>query len=167
MYRVGIGYDVHALAEDRKLVLGGVVIPYERGLDGHSDADVLIHAVIDAILGAACQGDIGRWFPDSSEEYKNISSMELLRQVIERLVDIEIVNIDAVIVAQKPKLASHIDEMQENIIRLTGCEYVNIKATTTERLGFEGREEGISAQAACMMKVKKVHKPKKMGDIPR
>ena len=153
--RVGIGYDVHALAPGRDLYLGGVKIDYEMGLLGHSDADVLVHAVMDAILGAAGEGDIGRHFPDTDDTYKGISSMILLQRVNEIILDkgYKVNNIDAVIVAQKPKLAPFINEMQENIAKVlkTDVSCVNVKATTTEKLGFEGRQEGISAQAVCTL----------------
>ncbi len=151
--RVGIGYDVHRLVEDRKLIIGGVEIDYKLGLLGHSDADVLIHAVMDSILGALALGDIGKHFPDSDKVYKDISSMKLLERINELLAEREyrINNIDCVIIAQKPKLVPYIEDMRENIGRVlnTSKDSINIKATTTEKLGFEGREEGIAAQAVC------------------
>ncbi len=150
-YLVGIGYDVHALCEGRPLIIGGVNIPYERGLKGHSDADVLLHAIMDALLGAAGLGDIGRHFPDTDEKYKGIDSMLLFKHVISLLKEqgFEVNNISAIVVAQKPKLKPYIEEMNKNIAENAGIELskVNVAATTTEKLGFEGREEGISAQA--------------------
>ncbi len=153
--RVGMGYDVHKLAEGRKLILGGVDIPYSRGLLGHSDADVLIHAVMDALLGAAALGDIGRHFPDTDERYRGISSIELLKEV-GRLLDNEqyvISNIDSTIIAQKPKMLPHIGKMRENIASALkiNVQQVNVKATTEEGLGFTGSGEGISAQAVCCL----------------
>lgn len=151
--RVGVGYDVHRLTEGRDLILGGVKIPYEKGLLGHSDADVLVHAVMDALLGAAALGDIGKHFPDTDARYEGISSMELLRQV-GRLLDEQVYvieNIDATIIAQRPKMAPYIRDMRENIARALEIEpeQVNVKATTEEGLGFTGSGEGISAQAVC------------------
>ena len=155
-YRVGQGYDVHRLTENRKLVLGGVEIPHRLGLLGHSDADVLLHAIMDALLGAAALGDIGRHFPDFSDEYKDISSLVLLDRVRALLSDTgsEIVNVDATLVLQKPRVAPYIEEMRDNIARtlLIEKDRVNVKATTEEHLGFTGREEGISAQAVAMIK---------------
>ena len=154
--RAGIGYDVHRLVEGRDLILGGVKIPYEKGLLGHSDADVLLHAVMDALFGAAALGDIGVHFPDTQEEYRGISSLELLRRVGEllekKLYLIE--NIDATIIAQQPKMAPHIPRMKKNVADILCLreEQVNIKATTEERLGFTGRGEGISAQAICSLR---------------
>lgn len=154
--RAGIGYDVHRLVEGRDLILGGVKIPYEKGLLGHSDADVLLHAVMDALLGAAALGDIGVHFPDTQEEYRGISSLELLRRVGEllekKLYLIE--NIDATIIAQQPKMAPHIPRMKKNVADILCLreEQINIKATTEERLGFTGRGEGISAQAICSLR---------------
>lgn len=153
--RVGIGYDVHRLTPGRKLILGGVEIPHTMGLDGHSDADVLVHAVMDALLGAAALGDIGKHFPDTDPAYRGISSLKLLAHVSE-LVGQQgyvIENIDATIIAQKPKLRPYIDEMEHNIaevLQIAGHQ-INIKATTEERLGFTGREEGISSQAVCSL----------------
>lgn len=154
--RAGIGYDVHRLAPDRDLILGGVKIPYEKGLLGHSDADVLLHAIMDALLGAAALGDIGVHFPDNREEYRGISSLKLLAHVgkmlEERLYIIE--NIDATIIAQQPKMAPYIPQMKENIAATLFLDpgQVNVKATTEERLGFTGRGEGISAQAICSIR---------------
>ena len=151
--RVGLGYDVHKLVEGRDLILGGVTIPYEKGLLGHSDADVLVHAIMDALLGAAALGDIGTHFPDTDERYKGISSMKLLEHV-GALLDSHlyvIENIDATIVAQKPKMKPYIPEMREGIAKVLRIELdqVNIKATTEEGLGFTGSLEGISSQAIC------------------
>jgi len=153
--RIGQGFDVHALAPGRKLIIGGVDIPNEKGLDGHSDADVLLHAVCDALLGAAALGDIGRHFPDSDSRYKNADSRLLLREV-SRLVQeagYRIVNIDATIIAQAPKMAPHIPFMVNNIAADLGLSrgQVNVKATTTEGLGFAGRAEGIAAEAIVML----------------
>lgn len=151
--RVGMGYDVHKLVEGRNLILGGVKIPYEKGLLGHSDADVLLHAIMDALLGAAALGDIGRHFPDTEEAYKGISSMKLLEHVRtlldEKLYVIE--NIDATIIAQRPKMLPHIPAMRQNIAEALQIEVdqVNVKATTEEGLGFTGSGEGISSQAIC------------------
>ena len=154
--RIGQGYDVHAFADNRKLILGGVEVPYEKGLAGHSDADVLIHACCDAILGAAALGDIGKHFPDTSADFKNIDSRILLRHVAGLIKDKElsIGNIDATIIAQAPKLAPFIEEMRKNLTVDLGIELeqVNIKATTTEKLGFEGRKEGIAAQAIVLLR---------------
>lgn len=153
--RVGMGYDVHRLTENRELILGGVKIPYEKGLLGHSDADVLIHAIMDALLGAAALGDIGKHFPDTDPEYKGISSIKLLEHV-GRLIEEQLYvigNIDATIIAQSPKMAPYIEQMRENVARALHLEIgqVNIKATTEEGLGFTGSGEGISSQAvACL-----------------
>ena len=153
--RIGNGYDVHKLTEGRKLILGGVEIPYEKGLLGHSDADVLVHAIMDAILGALAKGDIGKLFPDSSAEFKDISSIFLLKKVNEVLKkeNYAIINIDSIIVAQAPKLAPYINIMRENIAKAleTDVENISVKATTTEKLGFEGRGEGISSYAVCLI----------------
>ena len=155
MMRVGMGYDVHRLTEGRDLILGGVNIPWEKGLLGHSDADVLIHAVMDALLGAAGLGDIGKHFPDTDPAYKGISSILLLEHVTELLKKhhYEIGNIDATIIAQKPKMAPHIPQMRENMARAMGIDQskLNIKATTEEGLGFTGRGEGIASQAICLL----------------
>ncbi|MEE1249196.1 MAG: 2-C-methyl-D-erythritol 2,4-cyclodiphosphate synthase [Lachnospiraceae bacterium] len=153
--RVGMGYDVHKLVENRDLIIGGVKIPHTYGLLGHSDADVLLHAIMDALLGAAALGDIGKHFPDTDETYKGISSMKLLEEV-RKLIEKEcyvIENIDATIIAQKPKMRPFINEMEENIARVLGISknQVNVKATTEEGLGFTGKEEGISAQAICAL----------------
>ncbi len=153
--RIGMGYDVHKLTQGRKLIMGGVEIPYEKGLLGHSDADVLLHAIMDALLGAAALGDIGKHFPDTDPAYKGISSVKLLEHVgallEENLFLIE--NIDATIIAQAPKMRPHIDAMRENIAQALGitAEQVNVKATTEEGLGFTGTGEGISAQAVCLL----------------
>lgn len=153
--RVGIGYDVHKLIENRKLILGGVEIPHTMGLLGHSDADVLVHAIMDALLGAASLGDIGQHFPDTDPAYEGISSMKLLADVGELLGKrgYVIENIDAVIVAQRPKLRPYIAQMEQNIAQVLAIaeDQINVKATTEERLGFTGREEGISAQAVCSL----------------
>lgn len=153
--RVGIGYDVHRLVEDRKLILGGVDIPHEKGLLGHSDADVLVHAIMDALLGAAAMGDIGRHFPDNDNSFKDINSLVLLKNVYELLLkeDYIISNIDATLVCQRPKLAPYIEEMRKNIANVLSLDVnqVNIKATTTETLGFEGRKEGVSSHAVCLI----------------
>ena len=153
--RVGMGYDVHRLVEDRKLIIGGVEIPYEKGLLGHSDADVLLHAIMDALLGAAALGDIGKHFPDNDDRYKGISSLELLRQVGKLLDEKNYVieNIDATIIAQKPKMAPHIAQMRKNMAEAMQIpeDCLNIKATTEEGLGFTGRGEGIAAQAICLL----------------
>ncbi len=155
MMRVGSGYDVHAFAEGRKLILGGVEISHEKGLAGHSDADVLIHAIMDALLGAAALGDIGKHFPDTDQAYKDIDSRKLLARVGELLAQhgYRIGNIDAVVIAQAPKLSPHISAMRQNIARSLGIseEGVSVKATTTEGLGFEGRKEGIAAQASVLI----------------
>lgn len=151
--RVGLGYDVHKLVEGRDLILGGVHIPYEKGLLGHSDADVLVHAIMDALLGAAALGDIGKHFPDTDERYKGIDSMKLLEHVGKLLDDnlYVVENIDATIIAQRPKMVPHIQKMRENIAEVLGIEVdqVNVKATTEEGLGFTGTGEGISSQAIC------------------
>jgi len=153
--RVGIGYDAHRLVEGRKLILGGVDIPHEKGLLGHSDADVLLHAVADALLGGAGLGDIGLHFPDSDPAYKGISSRRLLRAVMEKLGEIGLAvnNVDAVIVAERPKLAPHIPAMKINLAEDLGvaAEMVNVKATTTEGLGPFGRGEGIASHAVCTL----------------
>lgn len=153
--RIGFGYDVHQLVEERKMILGGVDIPFEKGLLGHSDADVLVHAIMDSILGALALGDIGKHFPDTDNKYKDISSVYLLSQVRELMykMDYNIGNIDATIAAQRPKLAPYIDDMRKIIADTlnTSIDNINIKATTTERLGFVGREEGISSYSNCLL----------------
>ena len=153
--RVGLGYDVHRLTEDRKLILGGVEIPYEKGLLGHSDADVLVHAIMDAMVGAAALGDIGKHFPDTDPAYKGISSIELLKHVGKLLEDkgYKIGNIDSTIIAQKPKMAPHIMHMRENIADALNIDIdqINVKATTEEGMGFTGTGEGISSQAICLL----------------
>lgn len=153
--RIGMGYDVHKLVDGRKLILGGVDIPYELGLLGHSDADVLLHAIMDSLLGAAALGDIGKHFPDTDEKYKGISSIKLLEHV-GKLINEEgyiIENIDATIIAQRPKMAPHISQMVENIATALGIEanQVNVKATTEEGLGFTGKGEGISSQSIALL----------------
>jgi 2-C-methyl-D-erythritol 2,4-cyclodiphosphate synthase len=154
--RIGFGYDVHQLVENRRLVLGGVNVPYKKGLLGHSDADVLIHAIMDSILGALALGDIGKHFPDTDMEYKDINSMELLARVYNIMKEngYEIGNIDSTIAAQAPKLAPYIMDMRKNISEVlnTPIDNISVKATTTEKLGFEGREEGISATSVCLLK---------------
>ena len=153
--RIGMGYDVHRLVEERELVIGGVKIPYEKGLLGHSDADVLLHAIMDALLGAATLGDIGKHFPDTDSKYRGISSLELLRQVGDMLSKkgFLIENIDSTIIAQAPKMRPFIDTMRENIASVLelDVDHVSVKATTEEGLGFTGIGEGISAQAVCML----------------
>lgn len=155
--RVGLGYDVHKLTENRKLIIGGVDIPYEKGLLGHSDADVLIHAIIDALLGASKLGDIGVLFPDTDPKYKGISSITLLKYVKEEMdnKNIKIINIDSIIVAQKPKMRPYIAEMEENIAKALNISVddINVKATTEEELGFTGNGEGISSKAICMIEM--------------
>lgn len=154
--RVGMGYDVHRLVEDRKLILGGVEIPYKKGLLGHSDADVLLHAIMDAMLGAAALGDIGGHFPDTDPAYKGADSMALLAACREKLRDkgYRVHNLDALICAQAPKMAPHIETMRQNIadVLALGIDAVNVKATTTERLGFVGDGSGISAYAVCLLR---------------
>ena len=153
--RIGHGYDVHKLQKGRDLILGGVEIPYELGLLGHSDADVLLHAVMDALLGAAALGDIGKLFPDNDEKYKAADSLKLLWEVVGRIEQegFKVVNIDVTVVAQAPKLAPYVDEMRENIAIACGLKKscVSVKATTEEHLGFTGRGEGISATAVCLL----------------
>lgn len=153
--RIGIGYDVHKLVEGRKLIIGGVEIPHEKGLLGHSDADVLLHTISDAILGALALGDIGKFFPDTDDKYKGANSLELLKEVgcmISKKGYI-VGNIDSIIMAQAPKMAPHIDQMRKNIANALGIDVsqVGVKATTTENLGFEGRKEGISSQAVVLL----------------
>ncbi len=156
MIRIGHGYDVHRFAKDRDLYIGGIKIDYELGLDGHSDADVLIHAVCDALLGAAALGDIGKHFPDTDERYKGIDSKLLLKEVINLINSkgYEVENIDATVIAQEPKLAKYIDSMRECLAQIMqiNLDSVNIKATTEESLGFTGRKEGIAAHCVCLIK---------------
>lgn len=153
--RIGHGFDVHAFATDRKLIIGGVEIPYEKGLLGHSDADVLLHAICDALLGAAALGDIGKHFPDSDPRYKGIDSRLLLKHVAALIKEkgYGILNIDATIIAQAPRMAVHISKMVVNIAEDIGVDpdQINVKATTTEKLGFTGRSEGIAAEAVCLI----------------
>lgn len=153
--RIGMGYDVHKLVEGRRLIIGGVDIPYDKGLLGHSDADVLVHAVMDAILGAAALGDIGRHFPDNDEAYKGADSIELLKKVAELISEegYVIENIDSTIIAQRPKMAPHIEAMRKNIASALGIDVgrVNVKATTEEGMGFTGEGLGISSQAVCLL----------------
>ena len=155
-FRIGQGYDVHRLTEGRKLILGGVKIPFEKGLLGHSDADVLVHAVMDALLGAACLGDIGVLFPDSDPRYEGADSLALLRVVCERLRErgYAVENVDSTVVAQRPRLSPHIPAMRSNIARAMGVDpdRVSVKATTEEHLGFTGRGEGVAAQAAALLR---------------
>ena len=156
-FRIGQGYDCHALVENRRLIIGGIDIPHAKGLKGHSDADVLLHAITDALLGALALGDIGKHFPDTDNAYAGADSMVLLAKVTELLGThhAKVTNCDITIVAQKPKLLPYIPRMRENVARVLGVDVdcVNVKATTTERLGFEGAQEGISAQAVCMVQV--------------
>ncbi|HEY8119159.1 MAG TPA: 2-C-methyl-D-erythritol 2,4-cyclodiphosphate synthase [Methylophilaceae bacterium] len=160
MIRVGHGFDVHQLVAGRQCVIGGVDIPYDKGLDGHSDADVLLHAICDALLGAAALGDIGKHFPNTDTRYKNIDSRELLRHVAALLNTkrFTIVNIDATVIAEEPKLAPHITQMCANIANDCNIlqDAVNVKATTTEKLGFTGRGEGIAAEAVCLIQCYKL-----------
>lgn len=153
--RIGHGYDVHRLVEGRELIVGGVHIPYEKGLLGHSDADVLLHAVSDALLGAAAMGDIGGMFPDNDPEYLGADSLVLLRQVFQRLRDNEysVINVDCTVIAQKPKMKPYIPEMRMNIAAAlsTDADNISVKATTEEEMGFTGRGEGISAHCVCLI----------------
>lgn len=153
--RIGHGYDVHRLTAGRKLILGGVEIPFELGLEGHSDADVLLHAVMDALLGAAGLGDIGQRFPDTDPRYEGISSLKLLALVREKLywAGYEVENVDVTMIAQKPKLRDYISQMEENIAQVLGVEeeQINVKATTEEHLGFTGAEEGMACHAVCLL----------------
>ncbi|HIQ87825.1 MAG TPA: 2-C-methyl-D-erythritol 2,4-cyclodiphosphate synthase [Candidatus Scatomorpha gallistercoris] len=155
MFRIGHGYDVHRLVEGRRLILGGVDIPYERGLLGHSDADVLVHAIMDAILGAAALGDIGKLFPDTDERYAGADSLKLLAEVMRVLhaAGFELVNVDATVIAQRPKLAAYIDAMRANIAAAAGIQasQVSVKATTEEKLGFTGDGSGIAAHAVALI----------------
>lgn len=156
--KIGIGYDVHALVANRKLIIGGVEIPYDKGLDGHSDADVLIHAVMDSLIGAMGLGDIGKLFPDTDMKFKDIDSRILLREVVRAMKknNFMLGNLDVVIIAQKPKMSSYIEKMKKNLAEdlETDVLNINIKATTTEHLGFEGRGEGIASQAVCLLENK-------------
>lgn len=153
--RIGQGYDVHRLVENRKLIIGGIEIPYEKGLLGHSDADVLVHAIMDSLLGACALGDIGKHFPDNDSEYKNANSIELLKKVCELVKSngYEIANIDSTVIAQAPKLSPYIDKMRENIASACNINInqVSVKATTEEHLGFTGEGLGISANAICLL----------------
>lgn len=155
MIRIGNGYDVHKLKEGRELILGGVKIEHTMGLDGHSDADVLVHAIMDSLIGAAALGDIGKLFPDTDMKFKDADSIKLLEKVMEILSDkgYSVVNIDSIIVAQKPKISPFIEKMRQNVAKACNVdlEFVSIKATTEEKLGFTGREEGISAHAVCLI----------------
>lgn len=159
MFRIGHGYDVHKLVEGRKLILGGVDIPHETGLLGHSDADVVVHAIMDAMLGALALGDIGKHFPDTDPVYSGADSIKLLKRVTEIIAEhgYSVGNIDSTIICQAPKLAPHIDMMRKNIAEAIGCDIsqVSVKATTEEKLGFTGAKEGISAHAVCILLRKK------------
>lgn len=157
MFRIGQGFDVHQFAEGRPLIIGGIEIPYEKGLIGHSDADVLLHTITDACLGAAGEGDIGRHFPDTDPAYKDADSAKLLQYVWQHVIKkkgYELVNADCTIMVQKPKMSPYIEKMRERIAELLECspEQINVKATTTEKLGFVGREEGIAAMAVVLLK---------------
>lgn len=153
--RIGEGYDVHRLVTGRKLILGGVEIPHEKGLDGHSDADVLLHAIMDSMLGAAALGDIGKHFPDNDAKYLGADSLELLCRVAELLKEkgYRPINVDSTVMAQAPKLAPHIEKMRKNIAEAIGVDvdFISVKATTEEGLGFTGRKEGIAARAVCLI----------------
>jgi 2-C-methyl-D-erythritol 2,4-cyclodiphosphate synthase len=155
MIRIGHGYDVHAFAENRKCIIGGVTIPYEKGLLGHSDADVLLHAISDSLLGAAALGDIGKHFPDTDPVFKGADSLVLLEKVNELLVQngYKVVNVDSTVIAQAPKLAPYIVDMRENIAKALkiDVDLVSVKATTEEKMGFTGRKEGISAHSVCLI----------------
>lgn len=155
-YRTGIGFDVHAFAENRKLIIGGIVIPFEKGLAGYSDADVLLHAICDALLGSLALGDIGKHFPDTDPKFKNADSTKLLTEVY-KLVEAkgyELVNIDSMILLEKPKISPYIEQMRERIASILNSDIdkISVKATTTERLGFTGREEGVAATATVLIK---------------
>ena len=155
MIRIGHGYDVHAFSENRKCIIGGVTIPYEKGLLGHSDADVLLHAISDSLLGAAALGDIGKHFPDTDPDFKGADSLVLLEKVNDLLVQngYKVVNVDSTVIAQAPKLAPYIVEMRQNIAKAlkTDVDFVSVKATTEEKMGFTGRKEGISAHSVCLI----------------
>ncbi|MCL2517447.1 MAG: 2-C-methyl-D-erythritol 2,4-cyclodiphosphate synthase [Oscillospiraceae bacterium] len=150
MFRIGHGYDVHRLVENRKLIIGGVEIPYHLGLQGHSDADVLLHAIMDAVIGALGLGDIGKHFPDTDEKYLNADSKELAKQIY-AIGNFEVVNIDATIIAENPKMSSYIEQMKSNIAGIFHTENVNVKATTEEGMGFTGAGEGIAAHAVVLI----------------
>lgn len=158
MIRIGQGCDVHQLVTDRKLILGGVEIPFGKGLQGHSDADVLTHAVMDALLGALALGDIGQWFPDNDPQYQDADSLQLLKSILkdDKLEKFQLVNVDCTIIAQQPKLAGFIPAMKVNLAKIFDAELdqISIKATTTEKLGFCGREEGIAAMAVLLLEQK-------------
>lgn len=158
MMRIGQGFDVHAFSEGRPLIIGGVTIPFEKGLAGHSDADVLLHAISDALLGAIGEGDIGKHFPDTDEAFKGADSKVLLQQVLYLVNEkgLAVENLDSVIIAEQPKMSPHIEAMRQEIAEILEIEpeQVNVKATTTEKLGFTGRGEGIAAQAICLLKSK-------------
>ena len=158
MLRIGHGYDVHAFADDRKCIIGGVEIPYEKGLLGHSDADVLLHAISDSLLGAAALGDIGKHFPDTDPQYKGADSIVLLENVVSLINSkgYAVNNIDATVIAQAPKMAPYIQQMRQNIANAlkVDIDFVNVKATTEEKLGFTGRKEGISAHCVCLIESK-------------
>ncbi|SPD73861.1 2C-methyl-D-erythritol 2,4-cyclodiphosphate synthase [uncultured Desulfobacterium sp.] len=158
MFRIGFGYDAHRLVKDRPLILGGIEIPYSLGLEGHSDADVLVHAIMDALTGALGKGDIGRHFPDTDPAYKGAESLKLLKEVMDwvKAAGLVVNNLDATIVAQRPRLAPFIPAMRERLITALGADHVNIKATTTEGMGFCGREEGIAAYAVVSLTGEKV-----------
>lgn len=153
--RIGHGYDVHKLVEGRKLIMGGVEIPYEKGLLGHSDADVLLHAISDALLGAAALGDIGKLFPDTDPQFKGADSLLLMKEVYRNIKNMgyRVVNVDATIIAQRPKMRGYIDSMRENIAKVLECDIsdINVKATTEEGMGFTGEGMGISAHAVCLI----------------
>lgn len=153
--RIGHGYDVHKLVEGRRLIMGGIEIPYEKGLLGHSDADVLLHAISDALLGAAALGDIGKLFPDTDPQFKGADSLLLMKEVYRNIKDMgyRVVNVDATIIAQKPKMRGYIDSMRENIAKALECDIsdINVKATTEEGMGFTGEGMGISAHAVCLI----------------
>ncbi len=154
-YRIGTGYDVHRLVKERPLILGGVNIPHKTGLLGHSDSDVLIHAIMDSLLGALAKGDIGKLFPDTDSKFKDISSLVLLKEVVKVIKEenYKVNNIDSTIIAQKPKLSPYINQMRQNIAEILNInlDQISIKATTEEKLGFTGKEEGIAAQAVCLL----------------
>ncbi|MBR5273040.1 MAG: 2-C-methyl-D-erythritol 2,4-cyclodiphosphate synthase [Clostridia bacterium] len=158
MFRIGSGYDVHKLTENRKLIIGGVDIPYEKGLLGHSDADVLVHAIADAILGAAAMGDIGLHYPDTNNEFKDMDSLVMLGEIVDMINEkgFELCNLDATIIAQRPKMRPYIDQMRENIARVCKIDVscVNVKATTEEGLGFTGSGDGIASNCICLLETR-------------